>query len=146
MTGCYRCVFTPSYLQVIEDEEEGFSGESLVKLHGVGVGRWHLVVERQGGARVPHQVLPVVNKSANKSVDLALYALNFSFINLLLLLINDKFTNHKQGRPSSSKITGPHAGTLYILVLFVLLFTVRFVRTECSLSHSPNSLNCRNFF
>lgn len=46
------------YLQVVEDEEERFRGQPLVKLHGVRVRRWHLVVERQGGARVPHQVLP----------------------------------------------------------------------------------------
>lgn len=46
------------YLQVVEDEEERFGGQPLVKLHGVGVRRRHLVVERQGGARVPHQVLP----------------------------------------------------------------------------------------
>lgn len=48
-----------AYLQVVEDEEEGLCGEPLVELYSVGVGRWHLVVERQGGARVPHQVLPV---------------------------------------------------------------------------------------
>lgn len=47
-----------TYLQIVEDKEERLCGEPLVKLYGVGV-RWrHLVVERQGGARVPHQVLP----------------------------------------------------------------------------------------
>lgn len=50
-----------AYLQVVKDEEERFCGEPLVKLHSVRVGRWHLVVERQGGARVPHQVLPVIS-------------------------------------------------------------------------------------
>lgn len=54
------------YLQVIKDEEEGFGRESLVKLHGVGVGGWHLVVERQGEARVPHQVLPVTQKQSER--------------------------------------------------------------------------------
>lgn len=49
-----------AYLQVVKDEEEGFCGKPLVKLYSVGVGRWHLMVERQGGARVPHQVLPVI--------------------------------------------------------------------------------------
>lgn len=48
-----------AYLQVVKDEEEGFCRKPLVKLYSVGVGRWHLVVERQGRARVPHQVLPV---------------------------------------------------------------------------------------
>lgn len=48
-----------SYLQVVKDEEEGFGGKPLVELYSVGVRRRHLVVERQGRARVPHQVLPV---------------------------------------------------------------------------------------
>lgn len=47
-----------SYLQVVKDEEERFCGQTLVELHGVRVGWRHLVVEGQGGARVPHQVLP----------------------------------------------------------------------------------------
>lgn len=56
-TRCSKMVRT-TYLQVVKNEEERFSGKPLVELHSVGV-RWrHLVVERQGGARVPHQVLP----------------------------------------------------------------------------------------
>lgn len=49
---------TVCYLQVVEDEEERFRRQPLVKLHRVGVRRRHLVVESLGGARVPHQVLP----------------------------------------------------------------------------------------
>lgn len=49
-----------THLQVVKDEEERFRGKPLVKLYSVRVGGWHLVVERQGGARVPHQVLPVI--------------------------------------------------------------------------------------
>lgn len=46
------------YLQVVEDEKECFCGQSLVELYGVRVVRRYLVVEGQGGTRVPHQVLP----------------------------------------------------------------------------------------
>lgn len=53
-----RAASVACYLQVVKDEEERLRGQPLVKLHGVGVRRRHLVVERQGGARVPHQVLP----------------------------------------------------------------------------------------
>lgn len=55
------------YLQVVKDEEERFCGEPLVELHSVGVGGWDLVVERQGGAGVPHQVLPVNQTHADVS-------------------------------------------------------------------------------
>lgn len=47
------------HLQVVEDEEESFCGQSLVELYGVRVVRWYLMVVRQGGAWIPHQVLPL---------------------------------------------------------------------------------------
>lgn len=46
------------YLQVVEDEKECFCGQSLVELYGVRVVRWYLMMEGQGGTRIPHQVLP----------------------------------------------------------------------------------------
>lgn len=50
------------YLQVIEDEEESFCGQSLVELYGVRVMRWDLMMEGQGGTWIPHQVLPLRQK------------------------------------------------------------------------------------
>lgn len=47
-----------SHLQVVEDEKQCFCGQSLVELDGVRVVRWYLMMEGQGGAGVPHQVLP----------------------------------------------------------------------------------------
>lgn len=68
-TNCFYCETTlkredrnkalwTTYLQVVKNKEERFCRKPLVKLYSVGMGRRHLVVERQGGARVPHQVLP----------------------------------------------------------------------------------------
>lgn len=50
------------YLQVVEDEKECFCGQSLVELYGVRVVRWYLMMEGQGGTRIPHQVLPLGQK------------------------------------------------------------------------------------
>lgn len=47
-----------SYLQVVKDEKQRFCGQSLIELYGVRVVRWYLMMEGQGGTRVPHQVLP----------------------------------------------------------------------------------------
>lgn len=47
------------YLQVVEDEKECFCGQSLVELYGVRVVRRYLMMEGQGGTRIPHQVLPL---------------------------------------------------------------------------------------
>lgn len=50
------------YLQVVEDEEQSFCGQSLVELYGVRVVWWYLVVEGQGGTWIPHKVLPLKQK------------------------------------------------------------------------------------
>lgn len=47
------------YLQVVENEKECFCGQSLVELYGVRVVRRYLMMEGQGGTRIPHQVLPL---------------------------------------------------------------------------------------
>lgn len=53
-----RQILSLGTLQVIEDEEESFCGQSLVELYGVRVMRWDLMMEGQGGTWIPHQVLP----------------------------------------------------------------------------------------
>lgn len=50
------------YLQVIENEEESFCGQSLVELYGVRVMRRYLMVVWQSGAWIPHKVLPLTNR------------------------------------------------------------------------------------
>lgn len=61
--GCGR----ESYLQVVEDEKQCFCGQSLVELYGVRVERWYLMMEGQGGAWIPHQVLPGGQKQRGSS-------------------------------------------------------------------------------
>lgn len=53
-----RKVLRLSALQIVEDEEEGLSGQALVELHSVRVRGRHLVVVGGRRAGVPGQVLP----------------------------------------------------------------------------------------
>lgn len=56
------------YLQVVEDEEERFCGQSLVELYGVRVVGWYLMVVGQSGTWIPHQVLPLkINKKSENN-------------------------------------------------------------------------------
>lgn len=50
------------YLQVVEDEKQCFCGQSLVELYGVRVMWRDLMMEGQGGTRIPHQILPLGRK------------------------------------------------------------------------------------
>lgn len=59
MPGGLRLPGALLYLQIVEDEEEGLSGQALVELHGVRVWGWHLVVVGGRWAGVPGEVLPV---------------------------------------------------------------------------------------
>lgn len=59
MPGGLRLPGALLYLQIVEDEEEGLSGQALVELHGVRVWGWHLVVVGGRRAGVPGEVLPV---------------------------------------------------------------------------------------
>lgn len=62
------------YLQVVKDEKESLRGEPLVKLYSVGERWWHLVVERRGGAGVPHKILPETRR--NKKTHLEMININ----------------------------------------------------------------------
>lgn len=59
MPGGLRLPGALLYLQIVEDEEEGLSGQALVELHGIRVWGWHLVVVGGRRAGVPGEVLPV---------------------------------------------------------------------------------------
>lgn len=63
-----RCAYlnaTTTDLQVVENEEERFSGQSLVELNRVRMMWGHLVVEWRCRTGVSHQVLPT-NRQKNR--------------------------------------------------------------------------------